>query len=869
MKFPLWRRRREEELEEEIQSHLEMARRDRMERGETAVDAAESARREFGNIGLVKEVTRGVWGWRWLEQLGQDLHYGVRVLMKKPGFALIAVITLALGIGANTTLFSVIDAVLLRPLAFNEPDRLALLFQENRRNHWYHLSRSTVSPPNYLDWKNQSRHFEHLAAYRTRTVNLTGADEPERVSVAQVSADFFKVLKVEPILGRTFLPEEEKPGGPRLVVLSYGFWRQRYGADPNIVGKTLTLDDYSCTIIGVMPRESQYPGGARLWGPLGIDYAAAGRGEVFLQVVGRLKPGVTWEQARTEMDTIAERLAREYPATNSIWSVAVVPLTDLVAGPIRPALLVLLGAVGFVLLIACANVANLLLARAAAREKEVAIRAALGASRWRLMRQMLTESLMLALVGGALALLLAILATKALVALGTGIPRMNGVAIDRRALGFTFAISLLTSLIFGILPALQISKPKLNRSLKEGGHGLSGASQRGLRSLLVISEVALSLVLLVGAGLMIKSFRHLRAVDPGFDQERVLSMRLSLPRTGYQQPAQIAALYEQLMHSLAALPGVDAAGAIDKRLFSGDITTSSFVIEGRPAPAGQFYSAEYANVTTDYFRAMGIPLLKGRVFTEQDTAQSLPVTVISETMARRYFTDEDPIGRRITPGYGGRTLQIIGVVGDVRHHSLTADLKPTIYFPLWQNPQRSMCIIVRATGDAAVLTDAVRSRIRESEKSAPIYDSITLKQIVSDSVARERFSTLLFAVFATVALLLALVGVYGVMSYMVEQRRHEIGIRMALGAQISDVYRLVIKQGMILALAGITIGVVAALALAKLITSFSGMLHDVSPTDSATFVLIALLLLAAALISCLIPARRATKVDPLVALRCE
>jgi putative ABC transport system permease protein len=447
---------------------------------------------------------------------------------------------------------------------------------------------------------------------------------------------------------------------------------------------------------------------------------------------------------------------------------------------------------------------------------------------------------------------------------------VNGVAIDWRVLGFTLAISLLTSLIFGFLPALQISRPKLNESLKEGGHGSSGVSRPGLRSLLVITEVALSLVLLVGAGLMIKSFRHLRSIDPGFDPERVLTMRLSLPRVGYEQPAQTSVFYQQLMRSLEALPGVAAAGAIAIRPFSGsaNFTSSSFVIEGRSAPAGVYPTADYNNVTTHYFRVIGIPLLKGRIFTDQDTAQSVPVTVISETMARRFFFNEDPIGRRITASYGGNR-QIVGVVGDVKHLGLDSESRATMYFPFSQNPQRIMCILVRATGDADALTNAVRGRIRELEKNAPLYDIVTMTQAVSDSIGRDRFSTLLFVVFATVALALALVGVYGVMSYTVEQRRHELGIRMALGAHISDIYRLVIKRGMILALAGVAIGIIAAFALAMLITSFSGMLHDVSPTDSTIFVLIAVFLLAAALISCLIPAWRATKVDPLIALKYE
>jgi putative ABC transport system permease protein len=807
-----------------------------------------------------------------MNSLLQDLRYGARMLMKKPGFTLIAVLTLALGIGANTAIFSVVNAVLLRPLAFNEPDRLARLYEEN---HGHNFFRQSVSAPNFQDWKNQSQFFEHLAAYYNQSWNLTGFDEPERVSLASVSADFFKALKVEPVMGRTFLPEECKPGGPRLVVLSYGFWQRRFGADPNILGKTLALDSYSFTIIGVMSREAQWPAEAQFWTPLRLDFATTGRRGQFLQVIGRLKPGVSWPQARAEMGTIAERLAREYPGQNSGWSVAVVPVTELIVGSIRPALLTLLGAVGFVLLIVCANLANLLLARNASREREVAIRAALGASRWRLIRQHLTESALLAVAGGAMALLLAVWATETLVALSVGIPRVEEIGIDRRALGFTLAISLLTGLVFGLLPALQISKPNLNESLKEGGRGSSGFSRHRLRSLLVISEVALSLMLLVGAGLMIKSFRHLRAVDPGFDPERVLSMRLSLSRARYTQPALQAAFSEQLIRGLAAMPGVESVAAIAIRPFTDGYWSNSFAIEGRPPlPAGQFIAADNNRATPDYFRTMSIPLRKGRAFTDRDSAQSSPVVIISETMARRFWPNEDPIDQRLTvPDGGPNPRQIVGIVGDIKHDGLEAIvIRPAMYTPFAQSPQspaQSLTLLVRATGDAASLTGAVRSRVRELDKDMPIDNIVTLSQLVSDSVAQERFSTLLLSIFAAVALLLALVGIYGVMSYAVEQRAHEIGIRLALGAQISDVLRLVVGHGMMLAGAGVGIGVAAALVMAKLISGFSGLLYGVKATDPSTFAVISLLLLAVALMACLIPARRATKVDPMAALRAE
>jgi putative ABC transport system permease protein len=870
MRFPFWRRQRQDkELEEEIQAHLEMAKRDRMERGQTAEEAQAAARREFGNVGLIKEVTREMWGWTWLERLGQDLRYGARMLLKSPGFTLISILTLALGIGANTAIFSVIDAVLLRPLAFNEPDRLARLYQVSDKNTF---SRQPVSGPNFQDCKNQSRMFESLAAYGNRIANITGADEPERVLLTAVSADYFKVMKVEPVLGRAFLPEEDKPGGPRVVILSYGFWQQRFGADPNIVGKTLTLDGYNFTIIGVMPREAQLSSNRQFWRPLGADYYATNRGNQFLNVIGRLKPGVSWPQVQTEMDSLVERFAKEDPWLGSGWCLVVRPIAEEVVGPIRPSLLLLLGAVGFVLLIACANVASLLLARAASREKEFAVRAALGASRWRLMRQLGVESMLLAMVGGALALLLAPWTTKALVALSAGIPRMEEIGVDHRVLGFTLAVSLLTGLIFGLFPALQISKPDLNESLKEGGRGGGGVRRHRLRSLLVVTEVALSMVLLVGAGLMIKSFWRLLAVDPGFTPERVLSMELSLPRQRYPQAEQQAAFSAHLVRELAAAPDVESVGVIANRPFSNSNMGYAFIIEGRPPlPLGQITSADYNSATPDYFQTLSIPLLKGRVFTEQDTGQSPPVAVISETMARHFWPGEDPVGQRLIIDDGGpNPRQIVGVVGDVKHYGLEDGARQAMYLPFTQKPYRIMTLMVRASGGDSNVTAAVRRRIRELEKDAPINSVITMSQVVSNSVAPRRFSTLLLAIFAGFALLLAMVGVYGVMSYAVERRTHEIGIRMALGARASDVLRLVIRQGMTLAVVGVAIGTLFAFAMAKLITNFySGMLFGVEPTDWSTYALIALLLLAVALMPCLIPARRATKVDPLVAIRCE
>src|SRR5262245_23106778 len=626
MNLPFWRRRRlDEELEEELQSHLQMAIRDRMERGQSAEEAELAVRREFGNVGLVREVTRDMWGWRWLEQFGQDLRYGAIMLIKSPGFTLISVLMLALGIGANTAIFIEFDYVLLRPFNIPEPDRLVWL--------------GTFSDPKFEDCKKQSRIFESLAASVYRSASLTGSGEPERVSLAAVSADFFNVLKMKPALGRVFLPEEDKPDGPRVVVLSEGFWRQRFVADPQIVGKTLTLDDYSFTIIGVMSSEEQWPDDRQFWLPLGMDYASMGRGDVFLKVIGRLKPSVSWQQAQAEMDSLGGGLAKQYPETNTGMSIPVVPLIEETFGLVRPLLLLLQGTVGFILLIACANVAGLLLTRGASREKEVAIRTAVGAGRWRLVRQLGAESMILAILGGALALLVIILAYKALDRY-SDIPTWELVSY---LLGITLAISLLTGLIFGLLPALQPSRPNLNESLKEGGRGAVGFSRSRLRSLLVISELALTVILLAGAMLMVKRFVLLMFEDPGFKEDGVLSLPILLNSPQYSQAAERAAFSARLIREVRGLPEVESVGIttnqpfwdswmLSNRPFDG-IPTNSFVIEGRPPlPVGQHTVAENNSATTDYFRTMHIPVLKGRVFTVLDTGESPAVVVISETM---------------------------------------------------------------------------------------------------------------------------------------------------------------------------------------------------------------------------------------------
>ncbi|HXG65436.1 MAG TPA: ABC transporter permease [Blastocatellia bacterium] len=803
----------------------------------------------------------------------QDVRYAIRILFRRPGFTVVAIIALALGIGANSAIFSVVNAVLLRPLRYKNPGQLVWIRETNFAAG---IESEPASPPNYTDWRSQNESFTDMAAFANTAAILTDAGEPERIPGSAVTSNFFDVLGVNALLGRTFMPHEDQAGNQRVAVLSYGLWARRFGADPNIIGATVMFNGNPYTIIGVMPQDFQHPvpgarNPAQLWLPLVFDMSQEHRRGDYLGVIARRKPEVSLEQARAEMQAIAARLEQQYPATNTGWSVSVTPLHEHFVGDVRPALLVLLGAVCFLLLIACANVANLLLARAAARQKEIAIRAALGAGRWRVVRQLLTESVILALMGGAGGLVLAMWGIEALQALSPEtIPRLNELSLDGRVVGFTLAVSLLTGIVFGLAPALQVSSPRLNETLKEGGRGSAeGARGNRIRSLLAATEIALALVLLVGAGLMIRSFLRLQDVNPGFRTERVLTTQLLLPRSKYKEGPQVAAFSTQLLERVGSLPGVEAAGLIDILALSGGGNFLGFSVEGRPLPpAGQNPDAETFVIGGDYFRTMGIPLMKGRLFTRQDNLDAPGAVIISETMARRFWPDEDPMGKRITTGnpQTGPWFTVVGIVGDVRHQELSAEPYPQMYFPYTQRPRNSFTLVARTSSDPLAMVAAIRSQVQEMDPNQPLYNVRTMEQVLADSIGRPRFNTLLIAIFAVVALILATVGIYGVISYSVTQRTHEIGIRMALGARATDILAMVFKQGLKLALAGVAVGLAGAFALTQLMSS---LLFGVTAADPITYVAISLLLTGVALAASYLPARRATKVDPMVALRYE
>ncbi len=819
-----------------------------------------------------------------MQTLWQDLRYSARLLLKDPGFTLIAVLTLGLGVGANTAIFSVVNGVLLRPLPYHEPEHIVTLLNDGR---------FPVSPANFLDFRANSQSFAQMAAAEAWGGALTGADRPEAISGLRMGEGLFSMLGEQPLLGRTLQSEDYQPGKDHVLVLSHKLWQRAFGGDPNVIGRQISLSGESYAVVGVMPARFQFPPfwstRAEMWAPLDLRPRATTRRGSSLRVFARLKPGVTPQQAQAEVDAMNKRLALAYPEANTGLNIRVDPLNEKVVGNIRLALLVLSGAVGFVLLIACANVACLTLARSAARQREAAVRVALGASRWRVVRQLLTESLLLSLGGAAVGILLAVWGVEWLTTLLAGnssgfsvrLPRLNEIRIDAAALGFTLAVSLATSLLFGLAPAVAASKPDLNKTLKESGRGTSGGRRR-LRETLVVAELALALVMLIGAGLLMNSFLKLQSVDPGFNPRNVLTMTVSLAGASqYVGPAR-EAFYRQLTDRLTGLPGIESASAINHLPLAGDTWGTPLTIEGRPLPPpGQEVGATFRVSRPGYFRTMGIPMRAGRDFNERDTPDAPGVVILNETIARRHWPAEEPIGKRVTlddPRDNSRAPQwftVVGVVKDAKQNSWTDAAPNEIYLPFQQSRGfysgtaghfAAMTIVIRAAVEPQSLARSAEETVRSLDRNLPVSGVVTMEQVIADTLWQPRFNLQLIGIFASLAMTLAAIGLYGVMSYSVAQRAREVGLRMALGAQRGDVMKLVVGQGMKLAFAGVASGLLASVALTRLMER---LLFEVSATDFSTFALISALLTIVALLACWIPARRATKVDPMIALRCE
>ena len=881
----IWRASVEEEVDAELAFHVEMRTRELVARGVEPEAARRQALARFGDIRRVSAVCRTLGRQRddtlrrteYMEELRQDLTYALRQLRRSPGFSLVAALTLALGIGANTAIFSLVDAVLLRPLPYEEPDRLVIV------NHFYPSLdglEASVSAPGFRDYRDESGVFASAAAQTGAGLNVTGIGDPQRIEASRVSAQFFTTFGARAALGRTFLAEEDEPGRNRVVVLGHGTWQRLFGGDARVIGRPMTINGEPHEIVGVMPPSFRdfFHRRAELWVPLALtaEQYAGGRTSEWLNVVGRLAPGITPEQAKRRMADFATRLKEAEPQSYPPdWTLAVTPLAERATGGVRKALLMLLGAVGLVLLIACANVANLLLARGASRGKEIAIRTALGAGRGRIVRQLVTESMLLALAGGALGVGLAWTTIRWVTSLeAVEMPVGTDVRIGGPVLLFTLGVALLTGFVFGLAPALQLARTDLNGTLKEGGR--SAAADRGghvARRALVVLETALALTLLVGAGLLIRSFARLQAVDPGFASENLLTFNVALPQAKYTSDTARMAFFEELLPRLAALPGVRSVGATSVLPFSGGGNTRSFMIEGyEPPPDQQDPWGDFRVVTSDYLRTLGAPLLEGRYFTEQDGGPDAPgVAIVDDEMVRRYWPNEDPIGKRLSLGRtaaGERVWRtVVGVVGHTKHESLDADARVQLYIPYRQSGGSGfMTVAMRTAGDPLALAAAARRTVQGIDPDQPIASIATMDQLLAESVGERRFSMTLVGAFAGMALLLASLGIYGMVAFAVSQRTREIGVRMALGARPRDVLSLVTWQGMQPVLLGVVLGVGAAFAATRLLES---MLYGVGAADPLTFASVVGVLVLAALLASVLPARRATRIDPTRALQAD
>ena len=804
-----------------------------------------------------------------------DIRFGLRMLLKSPMMTFIALLALTLGIGANTAIFSVVNAVLLRTFPYNDAEKIVLVWEKREGGR---TDQNVINIGNFSDWKGQNQVFSDMAAFFDRTVNLTSDGEPEEVPGQLATTNLFSVLGTQAVLGRTFVAEDGSEGQPRVALISYGLWQRRFGGDTNIIGREIILNERPNTVIGVLPanfgwhikRGTQATKPADIWMPWQFSNEVLQRRGRFASAVARLKPGITMDQARSEMNTIAVRLSQQYPDFNTKWGVNVVPLRTQVTGEIKRPLLILLGAVGFVLLIACANVANLLLARASSRRKEIAVRAGLGASRWRIARQLLTESVMLSIVGATLGVFAAWWGTKALVALSPpGLIDLKSVSVSLPVLTFTLGLSVITGIVFGFVPALAAMRFDLHSSLKEGGKNIGGgAGSNRVRNAFVVTQVALALVLLVGAGLLVKSFSRLQSVDPGFNPNNLLTMRVSLPVSRYETDPQLIGFFQQASERMKAIPGVESVGAINTAPFTGLYSGTLVEVDGQKLPPDQELSTGVCVTDGNYFQTMQIPLKLGRLYTQQEVTEMRHVVVVNETFVKKILGGQNPLGRRLTIYMKDENVptEIIGVVADHKHVGLDIDVEPMSYWPHAELVYPGMTLMLRTRGDASAVAPAARNVIRALDPQQPIGEVSTMETLLSTSVARTRFSATLLTVFSIVALVMAAVGIYGVMSYSVLQRTHEIGVRMALGAQRFDVLRLVVKQGVLLGVIGVVLGLAASFALTRLIST---LLFEVTATDSATFAAVSVGLFLVTLLACYVPARRATRVDPLKALRYE